>query len=57
MVGTARRRTRWLEEAGYVVWRVTNTEVFENLDGVAETLLRDLDLRPSFARSRRAERA
>lgn len=49
------RRTRWLEAAGYVVWRATNTEVFENTDGVAETILRELELRPSFARTRRTE--
>ncbi len=49
------RRTRWLEGAGYIVFRATNTEVFENLDGVAETILAELYLRPSFARSRRAD--
>lgn len=51
-----RRRTRWLEEAGYVVLRATNTEVFENLDGVAETILAQVSRRPSFARTRRADR-
>jgi very-short-patch-repair endonuclease len=51
-----RRRTRWLEEAGYVVFRAANTDVFENLDGLAETILREIEGRPSFARTRRAER-
>ncbi|MEQ1616303.1 MAG: endonuclease domain-containing protein, partial [Hyphomicrobiaceae bacterium] len=27
-------RTRWLEERGFQVMRVWNTEVFDNLDGV-----------------------
>ncbi len=49
------RRTRWLEGAGYVVLRVSNTDVFENLDGVCGTILGELSLRPSFARSRRAD--
>ena len=51
-----RRRTRWLEDAGYVVLRATNTEVFENADGVCETILSMLAVRPSFARSRRVDR-
>ena len=50
-------RTRWLEEAGYIVLRATNTDVFENIDGVAETILREVELRPSFARTRRSDRA
>jgi very-short-patch-repair endonuclease len=51
-----RRRTRWLEVAGYVVFRAANTEVFENRDGVAETNFREIERRPSFARTRRGER-
>lgn len=49
------RRTRRLKDAGYVVFRAANTEVFENLDGVAETILAEINLRPSFARTRRSE--
>ena len=33
------RRTRFLEEEGYRVLRVTNDEVFNNLEGVCETIL------------------
>ena len=51
------RRTRWLEDAGYTVLRVSNTDVFENLDGVCGTILGELSLRPSFGRTRRNERA
>ena len=49
------RRTRWLEGAGYIVFRATNTDVFENIDGVANTILGELDRRPSFGRSRRVD--
>jgi very-short-patch-repair endonuclease len=51
-----RRRTRWLEDVGYIVFRATNTEVFDNLDGMAETIFLKIEGRPSFARTRRAER-
>ncbi len=34
-----RRRTSYLESEGWYVWRVWNTEVYENLDGVLEGLL------------------
>ena len=49
------RRTRWLEAAGYIVFRAANTDVFENVDGVAESILGELSLRPSFARTRRSQ--
>jgi very-short-patch-repair endonuclease len=32
-------RTRFLEQSGFVVFRVHNVEIFENVDGVADTLL------------------
>ena len=47
------RRTAWLEAQGYRVLRVWNTEVFDNLDGVIETILHELAGRPTVARSRR----
>jgi very-short-patch-repair endonuclease len=50
------RRTEWLEAQGYRVLRVSNTEVFDNLDGVAETIYQELIRRPSVARSRRQPR-
>ena len=34
-----RRRTMFLEEQGWYVWRVWNNEIYENLDGVLEGLL------------------
>lgn len=34
-----RMRTQTLEACGFHVLRVTNTDVFENLDGVRETIL------------------
>lgn len=37
-----RRRTMFLEEQGWHVWRVWNNEVYENLDGVLEALLIEL---------------
>jgi very-short-patch-repair endonuclease len=44
------RRTRWLEQEGYRLFRVWNTEVFDNLDGVVETIWAELaGLRPSSA--------
>jgi len=50
------RRTEWLETQGYRVLRVSNTEVFDNLDGVAETIYQELIRRPLVARSRRQPR-
>ena len=35
-------RTRSLEQAGYVILRFWNNEVFENLDGVLATILQSL---------------
>jgi len=37
------RRTAWLEAQGWRVVRFWNNEAIENLDGVAETILRHLD--------------
>jgi very-short-patch-repair endonuclease len=37
-------RTRSLEACGFLVFRVTNTDVYENLDGVMEAI--DRTLRP-----------
>jgi very-short-patch-repair endonuclease len=37
------RRTEWLEREGYRVFRVWNTEVFDNLDGVVETIWTELN--------------
>jgi len=34
-----RRRTMFLEEEGWHVWRVWNNEIYENLEGVLEGLL------------------
>jgi very-short-patch-repair endonuclease len=36
------KRRAWLEENGYRVLRFWNNEVFENLDGVLETIVRSL---------------
>ncbi len=36
-------RTRELERLGFQVVRVTNTDVYKNLDGVLETVLHELD--------------
>jgi very-short-patch-repair endonuclease len=35
-------RTRELERLGFHVFRATNTEVYDNLDGVLESILREL---------------
>jgi very-short-patch-repair endonuclease len=44
------RRTAWLEREGYRVFRVWNNEVFDNLDGVVETIWAELrDLRSKLA--------
>lgn len=40
-------RTRWLESRGFCVLRFWNNEVFENLDGVLETI-RSAVFRPSM---------
>ena len=48
------RRTRWLEEQGFVVLRVWNTDVRDNLDGVVDAISAELRLRSSFERTRRA---
>ena len=37
------RRTEALERLGFHVVRVTNTDVYKNLDGVLETVLHELD--------------
>jgi very-short-patch-repair endonuclease len=37
------RRTEALEQLGFHVMRVTNTDVYKNLDGVLETVLHELD--------------
>jgi len=34
-----RLRERYLEANGFTILRVTNQDVFENLDGVCETIL------------------
>ncbi len=36
------RRTAELEGIGFHVFRVTNTEIYENLDGVLEAILHEL---------------
>ena len=41
------RRTNWLQREGYRVLRVWTNEVFENLDGVAKTILVEADGMPS----------
>jgi very-short-patch-repair endonuclease len=43
-----RRRTASLSKAGYRVLRFTNTEVYENLDGVLETILAKLERRDTI---------
>lgn len=47
------RRSAWLEAQGYVVFRIWNTDVFENPDGVAETIYQELIRCPEVPRSRR----
>jgi len=41
------RRSRFLEEKGYTVLRVLNTEVMNELDGVLEAILLALEQRPA----------
>ena len=48
------RRTAWLEGQGFRVFRTSNTDVFENVDGVVETIFQELALMPDVKRSRRA---
>jgi very-short-patch-repair endonuclease len=50
------RRTAWLEAQGFRVFRVSNTEVFDNCDGVVETIYQELIRRTSMVRSRRQPR-
>lgn len=38
-------RTRILEAYGYYVIRLANAEVYDNLDGVVETILAELERR------------
>jgi very-short-patch-repair endonuclease len=42
------RRTRFLEAQGYRVLRFYNVSVYENLDGVAETILAALEKRKTL---------
>jgi lysyl-tRNA synthetase class 2 len=42
-------RTRALQAKGYTVFRCTNVDVFENLDGTLETLLRECEGRRNSA--------
>jgi very-short-patch-repair endonuclease len=51
------RRTGWLESEGFVVLRVRNGEILDNLGGVAETIFQELARRPVVARTRRADRS
>jgi very-short-patch-repair endonuclease len=44
------RRTRFLEEKGYTVLRVLNTEVMSELDGVLETIFLAFEKRGAAAR-------
>jgi very-short-patch-repair endonuclease len=50
------RRTRWLESEGFMVLRVRNGEILDNLGGVAESIFQELARRPEVARSRRVAR-
>ena len=43
-----RRRTAAMRSAGFTVLRVTNAEVFENIDGVLETILARLERRDAL---------
>lgn len=38
-----RRRTQFLEQQGWQVWRVLNTDIYEGLDGVLGLLLLELE--------------
>jgi len=39
------RRTKFLEKRGYIVFRIWNNEVFENIEGATEALLELLEKR------------
>ena len=41
------RRTEFLEKKGYKVFRVWSYEVFENIDGVLESILNELEKVPT----------
>jgi very-short-patch-repair endonuclease len=45
-----KRRTMWLESQGYFVLRFWNNDVIENMDGVLQRILQELDKRASVAR-------
>ena len=45
-------RDSWLHAEGYRVLRVSNTEVFDNLDGVVDTIWAELQALPSPPRHR-----
>ncbi len=47
------RRTGYMKSEGYVVMRVWNIDVFTNLDGVLETIARELEKRESVFEKRR----
>jgi very-short-patch-repair endonuclease len=38
-------RTHELETCGYHIMRVTNSDIYDNMDGVLETILAELELR------------
>jgi very-short-patch-repair endonuclease len=44
------RRTKYLEQRGWTVIRVTNTDVYENMDGVWRTISAQLAPPARFAR-------
>ncbi|MGE3719526.1 MAG: endonuclease domain-containing protein [Bauldia sp.] len=46
-------RTRYLEALGYRVLRVTNTDVYENIEGVADRIFAELSLPRKQPRRRR----
>jgi very-short-patch-repair endonuclease len=50
------RRSAWLAGQGFQVFRVSNTDVFDNLDGVVETIFHEIEKRPLAARSKRHRR-
>jgi very-short-patch-repair endonuclease len=44
------RRTKYLETQGWTVIRVTNTDIYENMDGVWRTIAAQLAPPPRYAR-------